>query len=82
MTVSELRHHLENIQRAYGDIEVRVDADIFRDSMPRDVTSLSVAAFYVQPVGDIVIGQFPREGVTRAVIYCGNEPKLQMKGAK
>lgn len=78
MRISELTLHLHNIRREYGDLEVRVDADLFRDTAPRDVTSLSVAAFYVKPVADVMIGQYPSEGVHRVVMYIGNEPKLKL----
>lgn len=77
MRCSELREHLRTIMALHGDIEVRVDTDIFRDSMPRDVTSLDVATFYLRNVGDIAIGVWPHEGGTeRVILYCGNEPKV------
>ena len=78
MTCSQLIAHLDAIRRQYGDIEVRVDADIFRDSMPRDLTSASVVRHFVHPVGEIHIGQFTAEGKLRVILYVGNEPKVRL----
>ena len=80
MTCSQLIGHLDAIRREYGDIEVRVDADIFRDSLPRDVTSVSAARYYVKPIGMINIGQYTGEGTTRVILYVGNEPKQIIGG--
>lgn len=80
MTCSQLIAHLDAIRREYGDIEVRVDADIFKDAVPKDVTSASVARYYVRPIGDIHIGQFTAEGQTRVVLYVGNEPRHIVQG--
>lgn len=64
-----------------GDLDVRVDADIFKDTMPRDITSTAVRSFYVQDVLSVNLGSFPHEGnVERVVLYVGNEPTIQLGG--
>ena len=80
MKVSELIQHLNNIRGQYGDIEVRVDTDIFRDSLPRDVSSLRVEEYFVRGIGDVVIGYFPSEQTHRVVMYVGNEPVFNLQG--
>lgn len=81
MRISQLVNHLQTIRAAKGDLDVRIDADIFRDSMPRDVSSMRVQSFYVQDVQSINIGSYPNEGaVERVVLYVGNEPHLTLGG--
>lgn len=80
MRVSELIQHLNNIRGQYGDIEVRVDTDIFRDTAPRDVSSLRVEEYFIRSVGDVLIGYFPSESTHRVVMYVGNEPQLNLQG--
>jgi hypothetical protein len=77
MKCSELISHLEQIRRAYGDIDVRVDSDLFSDHATRDVTSIGMLEFYVRDIQALVIGMYPTEGpnVRRVVLYVGNEPK-------
>jgi hypothetical protein len=78
MRISELTAHLRQIHAAYGDIDVRVDSDLFSDHQPRDVTSVSVLEFFVRDVQQIIIGQFPSEpSQTKVVLYVGNEPKIK-----
>jgi hypothetical protein len=77
MKCSELISHLEQIRRCYGDIDVRVDSDLFSDHATRDVTSIGMLEFYVRDIQALVIGMYPSEGpnVRRVVLYVGNEPK-------
>ena len=79
MKITELTAHLRQIHAAYGDIDVRVDSDLFSDHSPRDVTSVSVLEFFVRDIQQIIIGQFPNEpSQTKVVLYVGNEPKLKL----
>ena len=77
MKCSELISHLEQIRRGYGDIDVRVDSDLFSDHATRDVTSIGMLEFYVRDIQALVIGMYPGEvpNVRRVVLYVGNEPK-------
>lgn len=78
MRITELSNHLRQIHAAYGDIDVRVDSDLFSDHHPRDVTSVSVLEFFVRDIQQIIIGQFPNEpSQTKVVLYVGNEPKIK-----
>ena len=78
MRITELSNHLRQIHAAYGDIDVRVDSDLFTDHAPHDVTSVSVLEFFVRDIQQIIIGQFPSEpSQTKVVLYVGNEPKLK-----
>lgn len=78
MTVTELMQHLRQIHSVYGDIDVRVDSDLFSDHRPRDVTSTTVQEFFVRDVQEIIIGQFLYEpSQAKVVLYVGNEPKLR-----
>jgi hypothetical protein len=79
MRITELTNHLRQIHAAYGDIDVRVDSDLFSDHQPRDVTSVTVLEFFVRDIQQIIIGQFPSEpSQTKVVLYVGNEPKLKL----
>ncbi|CAB4141849.1 hypothetical protein UFOVP422_23 [uncultured Caudovirales phage] len=80
MTCSELIQHLELIRRQIGDVDVRVDSDLFSDHATRDVTSVGILDYFVRDVQAIVLGSFPGEGanVTRVVLYVGNEPKYKV----
>ena len=79
MTCSELIAHLEQVRREYGDIEVRVDADLFTDTATRDVTSMAVHEYMERPIQEMIIGLFPREGnIKRLVMYVGNEPHYNL----
>lgn len=76
MKISELTQHLRSIASVYGDIDVRVDSDLFTDHEPREVTSASIIEFFVRDIQEIIIGQFPNEQRSvKAVLYVGNEPK-------
>lgn len=81
MTCSQLIAHLTTIRAELGDIDVRVDSDLFTDHKPRDVTSVGTLEFFVRDVQSIVIGQWPNEGVSRVVLYVGNEPKYLLNNA-
>lgn len=80
MTCSELITHLEMIRAQVGDIDVRVDSDLFSDHATRDVTSVGLVDYFIRDVQAIVLGMFPSEGanVTRVVLYVGNEPKYKV----
>lgn len=80
MTCSELITHLELIKRQIGDVDVRVDSDLFSDHETRDVTSVGLVDYFIRDVQAIVLGMFPNEGanVTRVVLYVGNEPKYKV----
>lgn len=80
MTCSELITHLELIKRQIGDVDVRVDSDLFSDHATRDVTSVGLVDYFIRDVQAIVLGMFPSEGanVTRVVLYVGNEPKYKV----
>lgn len=80
MKCSELIQHLELIRRQLGDIDVRVDSDLFSDHATRDVTSVGLVDYFIRDVQAIVLGSFPNEGanVTRVVLYVGNEPKYKV----
>lgn len=80
MKCSELIQHLELIKRQLGDIDVRVDSDLFSDHATRDVTSVGLVDYFIRDVQAIVLGTFPSEGanVTRVVLYVGNEPKYKV----
>lgn len=80
MTCSELITHLEIIRRQIGDVDVRVDSDLFSDHDTRDVTSVGLVDYFIRDVQAIVLGTFPNEGanVTRVVLYVGNEPKYKV----
>jgi len=77
MKCSELISHLEQVRAGYGDIDVRVDSDLFTDHVTRDITSVGMLEFYVRDIQALVIGIYPSEGpnVRRVVLYVGNEPK-------
>lgn len=80
MKCSELITHLEMIRAQCGDIDVRVDSDLFSDHATRDVTSVGLVDYFIRDVQAIVLGMFPSEGanVTRVVLYVGNEPKYKV----
>lgn len=80
MKCSELITHLEMIRAQVGDIDVRVDSDLFTDHATRDVTSVGLVDYFIRDVQAIVLGMFPSEGanVTRVVLYVGNEPKYKV----
>ena len=80
MTCSELITHLELIRKQIGDVDVRVDSDLFSDHATRDVTSVGLVDYFIRDVQAIVLGMFPNEGVnvTRGVLYVGNEPKYKV----
>lgn len=80
MTCSELITHLELIRKQIGDVDVRVDSDLFSDHATRDVTSVGLVDYFIRDVQAIVLGMFPSEGanVTRVVLYVGNEPKYKV----
>ena len=80
MTCSELITHLELIRKQIGDVDVRVDSDLFSDHATRDVTSVGIVDYFIRDVQAIVLGMFPNEGanVTRVVLYVGNEPKYKV----
>lgn len=80
MKCSELIQHLELIRRQLGDIDVRVDSDLFSDHATRDVTSVGLVDYFIRDVQAVVLGSFPNEGanVTRVVLYVGNEPKYKV----
>lgn len=80
MKCSELIQHLELIRRQLGDIDVRVDSDLFSDHATRDVTSVGLVDYFIRDVQAVVLGSFPNEGanVTRVVLYVGNEPKYNV----
>ena len=80
MTCSELITHLELIKKQIGDVDVRVDSDLFSDHATRDVTSVGLVDYFIRDVQAIVLGMFPNEGanVTRVVLYVGNEPKYKV----
>lgn len=76
MTINELIHHLEQIRAVHGNIEVRVDSDLFSDHIPRGITSAGIIDYFVRPVQTIILGKFPSEAnETKVVLYVGNEPK-------
>ena len=78
MTVSQLKAHLDNIQAYYGDLEIRIDADLFRDTNTRDLTSIRVVELLLD-VESINIGIWSHENDKhRVVFYCGNEPKYNI----
>lgn len=80
MTCSELITHLEIIRKQIGDVDVRVDSDLFSDHATRDVTSVGLVDYFIRDVHAIVLGSFPNEGanITRVVLYVGNEPKYKV----
>lgn len=79
MRISQLVRSLHEIASVHGDIEVRVDSDLFSDHIPRDVTSAGIIEYFVRPVQNIIIGQFMSEPeMTKVVLYVGNEPKIKV----
>lgn len=76
MKATELIHHCQAFISEYGDVDVFVDADIWRNTMPMNITSVRVLDLLREPQF-IVDGQFPHEGVDhRMVVYVGNEPRI------
>lgn len=76
MTINELIGHLEQIRGVHGNVEVRVDSDLFSDHIPRDVTSAGIIEYFVRPIQTIILGKFPNEShETKVVLYVGNEPR-------
>lgn len=80
MKCSDLILHLDIIRRQIGDVDVRVDSDLFSDHETRDVSSVGLVDYFIRDVQAIVLGTFPNEGanVTRVVLYVGNEPKYKV----
>lgn len=82
MKARELIKHLTNFINEYGDVDVYVDADIWRNTMPMNTTSVRVLDILREPQF-IVDGQFPNENVEhRMVIYVGNEPRVTIGPSK
>jgi hypothetical protein len=78
MKISEIVKHLRAFHEAYGDIDVYIDTDIFKDTAPRGVTSLQSIELLRTPCA-FIDGHFPNEGVEhRVVIYIGNEPNYKL----
>lgn len=79
MKINELITHLEQIRAVHGNIEVRVDSDLFSDHLPRTVTSAGIIEYFVRPIQTIVLGKFASEAnETKVVLYVGNEPKYSL----
>lgn len=75
LRITEMMAHLKAFYQAFGDIDVYVDTDIFKDHIPRGVSSLQAIELLKTPAA-FIDGHFPNEGVEhRVVIYIGNEPK-------
>lgn len=73
MRCSEMIHHLTQLRTLLGDVEVLIDADVWRDTLPLPATS---AAHLLLPVQAFVEGVFVHDKQTsKVVIYVGNEPK-------
>lgn len=77
MKCSEMIHHLQQLKTYLGDVDVLVDADVWRDTMPRDVTSF---AHFVMPPLAFAHGIFVNEAErNKVIIYVGNEPKATIQ---
>lgn len=74
MKLSEAIYHLQQLKRWLGDVELLVDTDIWKDTMPRGVTSLSAVELLKPPVS-FVEGVFTHDNKSTVVMYVGNEPK-------